>query len=432
MIFLYHLLSTLAAFLVVPVFAARSLLTGKKRRGLMHHFGFVPAGKKGEGGFNKTLWLYALSVGEISAAAPVLERVRSEQPDIRLVVSVTTDAGYDQAKKLLPFVDNIFFHPLDLFPCLLLALARIKPDLFILTETGFWPGLLFLLKQKNIPALLFHGRISKKSMRRYKRMGFFVTGALNTFQTLCMQNQEGVENLTSLGVDPARLRVIGDTKYDVLKTISEEGRAEIKKRLGIPAESPVLVAGSTHAGEEAVLLDAYKNLAERITGLVLVIAPRRLERVGEIVDLINAKNLSCVLRSKLDAPEKNQKGIILLDTIGELADVYSIADAVFIGRSLFAPGGGHSLIEPASQGKVIFHGPYMEYNQAAADELGQYGVAITVKDGAELEEKILELMQDDARRNALSRKAQDLIEAKKGASHRMAEIIFETFETKKR
>lgn len=430
MIFLYHLLSTLAALLVVPVFAVRSLWTGKKRPGLVHHFGFVPPGKKGDGNNNKTLWLYALSVGEVAAAVPVLERIRGERPDMRLVVSVTTDAGYHQASKLLPTIDDVFYHPLDLFPCLSLALARIQPDLFILTETGFWPGILFLLKQKNIPALLFHGRISKKSMRRYKRAGFFVTRALNTFQTLCMQNQEEVEQLVSLGVDPARLRVIGDTKYDVLNPIPEEGRAEIRRRLGIPTDSPVLVAGSTHDGEEAVLLDVHEHLSERIPGLVLVIAPRRLERVPEIVDLINANNRSCVLRSTLNLTEEHQTGIILLDTIGELADVYSIADAVFIGRSLFAPGGGHSLIEPAAQGKVIFHGPYMEYNQAVTNELSQQGVAVTVKDGAELEEKIWELMQDDARRNALSQKAIDLIEAKKGASHRMADIIFHALENR--
>lgn len=425
--FLYTILSSIAALIFAPCFAVYSLLTGNKRHGLSHHFGLTPRLDPNDGRFKKTLWLYALSVGEVWAATPVLKLVRQRRPDIRIVVSVTTDAGYGAVHKQLGFVEEIFYHPLDLWPFPSIAVNRIKPDLFVLTETAFWPGLLHVLDCKKVPALLFQGRISKKSMRRYQKIAPFVSRVFNSFKILCMMPGEGAEEIQVLGVDSSKVRVIGNTRFDALKTISDSRRRQIREELKIPEGHPVFVAGSTHEGEEEVILDVFRQLQERYKTLVLVLAPRRMERVAQIAQMMESRSIAFVKRSELNAGPG--AGVILLNTMGELSDVYSISEVAYVGRSLFPPGGGHSLIEPAAHGKVVLHGPYMEYNQPDADELGKHGVAMTVNNASEMRETIQRLFDDEPRRQALGQKAKTLIEEKKGAAQKMVEIIFDTLET---
>lgn len=418
MIYIYNIFATLLTLALAPVFVAWSVVTGKKRRGLLHHFGILPSFRERK----LTLWLYALSMGEVTAAAPVLKLVRAERPDIRIVVSVTTDSGYEAAHKQLGFVERILYHPFDGLPFLALARRRIKPDIFIVTETGFWPGLLHMLR--DIPTLLFHGRISQKSMRRYKLLKPFVISVLNGFGKLCMQNIQSREDMFKFGIDPSLLEVIGDTKYDALGTVSAEEQVSLRSALQIPDGCPVIVAGSTHEGEEEIILTAFQKLKADYPKILLILAPRRLERLPAIADLLGSKGIPFVQRSRLSETKRVEESVILLDTMGELFSVYSIGDIAFVGRSLIPPGGGHSLIEPASLGKVVLHGPYMEYNQTVADELGKEGVAIIVRDAEELGKTIRDLLANPSRRVSLSQKAQALIEAKKGASKRMAEIIF--------
>ncbi|MEE9258613.1 MAG: glycosyltransferase N-terminal domain-containing protein, partial [Nitrospinaceae bacterium] len=198
MIFLYHITSILAAVAIIPCFAIASLFSKHKFANLFQHFGFVPQIIKGPD--KKTLWVHALSMGEVNAAQPVLKQIHKERPDIRIAVSVTTDSGYESAQRNLPFAEQIFFHPLDCLPFSLLALARVQPDLFVVTDTGLWPGFLNLLKQRKVPALLINGRMSKKSFRRYKMLGTLMTKTLNSFNLLCMQNEQGAQAMRDLGV----------------------------------------------------------------------------------------------------------------------------------------------------------------------------------------------------------------------------------------
>ena len=309
-------------------------------------------------------------------------------------------------------------------PFLALALNRIRPDIFIVTETGFWPGLLHMLYQRGIPALLLHGRISKKSLRRYQLLKPLVSTMLNSFRTLCMLNTEGREDLIKFGVNPSLLQVIGDTKYDALENVSSEKQDSIRNALQIPNGYPVFVAGSTHEGEEEIILAAFQKLKVDHPRLILILAPRRLERVSAITKLLNGMNIPFVQRSQLGKINREDKTVILLDTMGELFATYAVGDVVFVGRSLIPPGGGHSLIEPVSLGKIVLHGPYMEYNRNVAEELEKEGVAFIVRDAEELEKNIRRLLSNQG----LSQKAQLLIESKKGASKRMVKIIFALLE----
>jgi len=414
-------LSYAAGFFIMPVFGIHSLVSGKKRRGLKHHFGWVPEVEKQPG--QKLVWVHALSLGEVNGAAPVLKILRDKRPNIMIVVSVTTDAGYDAAHRWIPFADHIFFHPLDCWPFINRALDRIQPDLYVLTDTGFWPSMLINLKERRIPPMVFNGRISQKSQNGYKRVSWLVKPLLESFAVICMQSERGRTTIQQLGAPPKRVRIVGDTKFDALQIVPEPERRRIRDRLKIPQDGLVWVAGSTHEGEEKICVEAYLKLLRKFANLSMVIAPRRLERVKDIANYLKKNNIKFVLRSEIDPLESPQTNIVLLDTLGELAKVYSIANIAFVGRSLFPPGGGHNLLEPVAQGVPVLHGPYFENIQKTASELKQKGLATIAADDQTLFSSIRSLLGHEEHLVKLRAKAEAFIQEKKGSAVEIAKYI---------
>ena len=412
----YHILSLLVAVVMVPVFTTLAVFSKHKFKFLRHHFGFVPTIKKGE---SKILWLHALSLGEVKAAAPVLKKLHNKSPYLKIVVSVTTDSGYEGAVEHLKIAEKIFFHPLDCLPFTYLALSRIKPDLYIVTDTGFWPGLTDQLHKQNTPQILFNGRISHRSAKGYLKAGSLFKTMFQQFNRLCMQNKNSVQAAAALGVDPDKVEVIGDPKFDSLQPLIVEDRNRLRKTFLLKEDTPVWVAGSTHTGEEEIILNAHQQLREKHPDLILILAPRRIERINEVVALLQKKNLSFARRSSLEISEP----VILLDTMGELAKVYSLGQMAFIGKSLIEPGGGHSLIEPLSHGVAVLHGPHIENIGHVADEAHTNGLAFTVHNAEEIVKTVHSLLRHKERRMELAEKAKKLIEDQQGASEKMAETI---------
>ena len=412
----YHILSLFAIVVIVPVFTALSISSKHKFKFLRHHFGFVPTIKKGE---SKILWLHALSLGEVKAAAPVLKNLHNKSPYLKIVVSVTTDSGYEGAVEHLKIAEKIFFHPLDCLPFTYLALSRIKPDLYIVTDTGFWPGLTDQLHKQNTPQILFNGRISHRSVKGYLKAGSLFKTMFQQFNRLCMQNKNSEQAAAALGVDPDKVEVIGDPKFDSLQPLTVEDRNRLRKTFLLKEDTPVWVAGSTHTGEEEIILNAHQQLREKHPDLILILAPRRIERINEVVALLQKKNLSFARRSSLEISEP----VILLDTMGELAKVYSLGQMAFIGKSLIEPGGGHSLIEPLSHGVAVLHGPHIENIGHVADEAHTNGLAFTVHNAEEIVKTVHSLLRHKERRMELAEKAKKLIEDQQGASEKMTETI---------
>ena len=412
----YHILSLLVAVVMVPVFTTLAVFSKHKFKFLRHHFGFVPTIKKGE---SKILWLHALSLGEVKAAAPVLKNLHNKSPYLKIVVSVTTDSGYEGAVEHLKIAEKIFFHPLDCLPFTYLALSRIKPDLYIVTDTGFWPGLTDQLHKQNTPQILFNGRISHRSAKGYLKAGSLFKTMFQQFNRLCMQNKNSEQAAAALGVDPDKVEVIGDPKFDSLQPLTVEDRNRLRKTFLLKEDTPVWVAGSTHTGEEEIILNAHQQLREKHPDLILILAPRRIERINEVVALLQKKNLSFARRSSLEISEP----VILLDTMGELAKVYSLGQMAFIGKSLIEPGGGHSLIEPLSHGVAVLHGPHIENIGHVADEAHTNGLAFTVHNAEEIVKTVHSLLRHKERRMELAEKAKKLIEDQQGASEKMAETI---------
>ena len=418
---LLKIVSTIASLVLMPSFTIYSLFTGKKRRGLKHHFGWVPETVKKPG--QKLVWLHALSLGEVNGAAPVLKVIREKRPNIAIAVSVTTDAGYDAAHRMLPFADYIFFHPLDSWPFINRALNRIKPDLYVLTDTGFWPSMLMNLKERRIPPMVFNGRISEKSQKRYKQIATMVKPLLQSFAVICMQSERGRTTIQDLGAPPQRVRIVGDTKFDALQIVPDAERIRIRERLRLPRDGQVFVAGSTHEGEEKACVSAYLKLCRKFPKLSMVIAPRRLERVDEIAKYLTKENVKFVLRSEIDPRSRLQTNVILLDTLGELAKVYAIADIAFVGRSLFSPGGGHNLLEPVAQGKPVLHGPYIENNQKTASELKAQGLAFTVSDDQTLFAAVRKMLIQADELPRLRKIASEYVQNKRGSALEIAKYI---------
>lgn len=418
---LLKLVSTIASFVIMPAFTLYSQFTGKKRRGLKDHFGWVPVAEKKPG--QKLVWVHALSLGEVNGAAPVLKIIREKRPSIAIAVSVTTDAGYDAAHRLLPFVDHIFFHPLDCWPFINRALDRIKPDLYVLTDTGFWPSMLMSLKERHIPPMVFNGRISEKSQARYKQIVPLVKPLLQSFAVFCMQSERGRTTIQELGAPPQRVRIVGDTKFDALQIIPEAERVRIRERFRFPRDGQVFVAGSTHEGEEPVCVEAYLKLCRKFPKLSMVIAPRRLERLEGIVKYLKKENVKFVLRSQIDPRAEHTANIVVLDSLGELAKTYAIADIAFVGRSLKAPGGGHNLLEPVVQGVPVLHGAYIENNQKIASELKAQGLAFTVSDDQTLFAAVRKLLLQADELPRLRKIASDYVQNKKGSALEIAKYI---------
>ena len=422
-LFLYKIVSLIILPFFLPFFAVSAFIFGKKTKGFPHHLGWTPLSNDQGQSFSKTIWFFALSVGEVGSIVPLIKALREQQPDLRIVVSVTTEAGFETAKNSLSFVENLFYHPLDFWPFWERALRRVRPDLFVLTETGFWPGQLLLMNKLKIPSFLFQGRISEKSANTYKKLPALSNAMFNCFKTLCVQSNDGESKLKSLGVPQEKIRVLGNSKFDGLETVSDEQWEDLLSQLKINPSAPVWVAGSTHEGEESVILETFSQLREKFPDLVLILAPRRLERLQGVISEIESKNLKFIQKSLLS--EQESQPIILLDTMGELADIYSIATVAFVGKSLFQPGGGHSLAEPAAQGVPTCHGPYMEYQRDMAESFGKIGATIEVQGPEDLEKTIEGLLQDPARRKNLGEKAQHLVQESRGATQKMVELILE-------
>ena len=415
MLFLYNILQVLLIAIFFPLIAAVFAARPGYRRHILKRLGLgaqesisSPACGK------KTIWVHALSVGEVTSSLPLIRGIR-EAFDVILIFSATTRTGVKLAEEIIaPHVDRTILFPLDILPVIRRFLTLIRPDLFILVETDFWPNLLEVLQKKRIPSLLVNGRISEKSMAAYRRYGFFFKPLFRSFSALSMQTAMDRENMIALGVPENRIFNLGNLKFDT-PTLSEEKNDAPDRPPGI-----CLVAGSTHHGEEEILLAAYTRLKTGREALSLVIAPRDISRTTEIKRLAESLGLVAVCRSQ--GTESPCPDLLILDTIGELAAYYQNCDISFVGGSLVDQG-GHNPIEPAVMGLPVLFGPHMEDFAEIAEDLLAAGGAIRVHDGDALFLTLERLLDDPDFRQVKGKAASDYIKEKRGVVARHLELI---------
>jgi 3-deoxy-D-manno-octulosonic-acid transferase len=353
---------------------------------------------------SRTIWLHALSVGEVTSAVPLVRGLRARYPTARIVVSVTTRSGRKVADSLLgTLADCIIDGPIDLLPVVRRFIKHIRPDIFILVETDFWPNILLCLKNRRIPAILVNGRVSEKSMTRYRQLGFFFRPMFQCFSALCMQTRRDKDNMELLGISPEKLPILGNLKFATQAPGNTPSPGLYKDFM--PQDRILFIAGSTHPGEEELLLDCYVQLRKTHPNLFLVVAPRDPSRSQKIVDLAVGHDLLPQLRS---GGVFFPADLLILDTIGELVDFYALADLAFVGGSLVSKG-GHNPVEPAAMAIPVLFGPHMEDFSEIAESLIQAGGAREVSDQQQLPKVLDELLLNSDLRAKMGQAAQKCV-----------------------
>ena len=356
------------------------------------------------------IWLHALSVGEVSSALPLALAIRGRFPEAFFIVTVATETGEKFARQALAdSADLILPAPLDWLPSVQRCLRHLRPDLYIQVETDFWPGLLFSLRQRNIPALLVNGRISAASFRRYRRLRWLFLPMFACFSTLAMQTEADRDKMLALGIATARLPVLGNLKYAADRpALASQTLAAL-----LPPGRRLWLCGSTHAGEEEIIFAVYRQFRRRFPDLFLLLAPRRPERGEELARLAAGHGLTARCRSCQDQREDGAAAdLFILDTIGELAACYFLADIAFIGGSLVAEG-GHNPLEAAWAGKPVLFGPHMEDFAEIAADLIAAGAARTVSGASELTAAVTAILADSAVAKKMGAVALAFVQAKR-------------------
>jgi len=351
-------------------------------------------------------WIHAVSVGEAIAAVPLVEGLRQRWPDLPLVVSTVTETGARVVRERFAGLARHRYFPLDFPGAARRVIASIEPAFFVCMETELWPNVLRVLAGRGVPTMIANGRLSDRSFRRYRLVRSAMKRVLGDVTVFAMQSDEDARRVIALGALPERVVVAGNLKHEPLP--DPAGAADLWHRLlGLAAGQPVWIAGSTHRGEDEAVLDAHRRALAARPDLVLVLAPRHPERVGEVMKLVAGQGFRGVRRSELPGGRGTGTPIIVLDTVGELAQLYSIADVVFVGGSLLALG-GHNMLEPALRGRPVLFGPHTSNFREAASILLAAGGGAVVRDAAELAAELQGLLADPdlrARRGAAAREA---------------------------
>lgn len=414
MFIIYDLIFLVVALVTLPIY----IFKRKLHRGILARFGRIPANLNLDG----PVWIHAVSVGEAIAIRGLLEELRKIFPNKKFVISTVTPTGNKIAQGLAKEGDLVTYLPADFSFIVRSVIRRIRPAFFIIAETEIWPNLITFLFKQNIPVAVVNGRISDSSYKGYSLIKFLIKPILNKINLFCVQTPRDAERLFSLGVAREKVKVTGNLKFDALRIISHP--VEKKKELGLADQEKLMVCGSTHPGEEEILLAAYRELLTEFPHLRLLIAPRHPERATDLEKLILKFNFQPLRISRLGLEPKagEPKPVFILDTLGQLLDYYRLADIVFVGGSLFKKG-GHNILEPASLSKPVIFGPYMFNFRDIAVLFLENNAAIQVRNRPELQEKVKFFLRQPGRAAALGQKAKELVLRNQGATTKTCQYL---------
>ena len=413
---MYALYSTLlAVFLVItlPYWLLQMLRHGKYRAGLRQRFGSVPPHLP-KIGDQPTIWVHAVSVGEVVASSAVVGALRREYPSHRVLISTTTSTGQKLASKKFG-VENVFYFPLDFSFAVRPYLEALRPELCVIAETEFWPNFLHLAKRNGARVAVINCRISDRSLSGYRRLRFWLPKVLANVDLFLAQTDEDMRRLVEIGASDARVQVAGNLKFDVAPPPMPSIAASLRASFDQSGVGPVLVCGSTLDEEEGLLLSAFRNILATHSKAVMILAPRHPERFAEVASLVDQLGFR-VWRRSLWSGESLAGGVLLLDSIGELAALYSLATVAFVGGSL-VPRGGHNILEPAMYGMPIVTGNHYE-NFRDIVNFFQSRNAVRVVGMAELALVFMELIENGVERAKLGRNALAALDSQRGATAR--------------
>ena len=423
--YLAYSLLTLALFVVASPYFLYQAVRYKKYIGtLRQRLGFLPIT------FNidaeESIWIHAVSVGEALTARALAADLKTRYPRLRLFLSTTTMAGQEVARRNLSSVDAVFYFPFDWTFIVRRTLKLVRPRIFIMMETEIWPNLLHECRRRGVKTMMINGRISTRSHSRYRMVRPFFRRVLADVDRFCMQSEESARRLADLGATAAHVSVTGSLKFDSLELPAAAAHGKPRDRVlrffRLAPNRTVIIAGSTLRGEEAAVLRAFARIKETLPTALLVLAPRHPERFAEVERLARDAGFVTTRRSELPIDAEPRADVVVLDSIGELAQIYQLATAVFVGGSL-ADHGGHNILEPAVFGKPILFGPHMQNFKEIAVAFLSNDAAIEVQSERELASALLALVTDPVRRARLGAAARALVEANRGAKTKTLDVI---------
>ena len=415
--FFYNFALVIFFIIGSPFFLAR-VIQGKYRSGLKERLGFLP--KRFSDKKNKRIWIHAVSVGEVGAALPIAREIKKLIPEVEIFFSTTTSTGQEVVKRR--WGANVFYYPLDFPWAVRRTLRIIKPDLFIAMETEIWPNLFRQAHRAGVTVLLLNARISGRSFQGYRKIKFLLKPVFSKVTFLGTQTEEDGERFRRLGVEREKIMGTGNSKFDGAGLDrSGEKLDYFRALLGLKGRE-VIVFGSTHPGEEEIILSSCKDLLKSYPHLCFILCPRHPERAGKVEELAKMYSLNPIRRLKLQADKKIEGTFIILDTVGELATIYGLARLVFVGGS-FIPKGGQNIIEPAFWGRPIFFGPYMDNFKEVVRIFLEKEAACQIRDGQELTRKLDFFLTNVEKAEEMGRRAQILVQAHQGAARKSAELV---------
>jgi 3-deoxy-D-manno-octulosonic-acid transferase len=445
MYLLYRILTAAGIVFLAPYYAIRGWRRGERSRALGERLGILPpeiskaVPAKGAGGAaagdTSSIWIHAVSVGEVLAAAPLVEGLKQRYPARPVFVSTTTETGQRLARERLKLADAIFYFPLDWAAAVRRALGRICPAGVIVMETEIWPNFLREARRRAVPVVFANARISERSFARFVRwkflVGEFFAQALAYAAAFLAQSEADAKRLAGMGAPEERIEITGNLKYDAEPPVLGAFGEWLCRQIQQQERWPVVIAGSVVEGEEEAVLAAYDLVQRQWRRALLVLAPRKPDRFDEAARIAGLDGWNVVRRSRLDqsAPFDENAEVLVLDSIGELSALYSIANAVFVGGSLIASG-GHNILEPAWFGKPPVFGPSMDNFREMADQFLSARAGIQVNSGPMLGRVWVQLIEDAAVRERMGKAAQELSGRNRGAAARTLARIAEILDRK--
>jgi 3-deoxy-D-manno-octulosonic-acid transferase len=416
MYWMYSFLLFLCLAVYLPVYWVRHRLLKKEKIHFLQRLGF---GLGNWSNKKKSLWIHAVSVGEVLSLQNLIREIKKTHHDWTIHFSCLTNSGFRVAQEKLNEADHIFFIPLDFTTLVKKFFRRIKPDVFILAESEFWPNLLKEANKSTLGVLLINGRISHRSFKHYKRIKGLIKSVLSNINLFLVQTERDKNFLEKIHVDPHHIRVVGNLKAEIgLDTLSHRKLSRMREGLGISGVDTVVVAGSVHKGEEEVLLEGFNRARQTKTSLKLILVPRHPERTGEMEKTCREYRFDVKRKTQLHEGEKWD--VLILDTLGELAQFYALSDVAFVGGSLI-PWGGHNLLEPAFYQKAIFFGPHMDNFAYLAEIFVESGAARIIRGQEEL--VAMFLAQDKKAYQEMGQKAKDTLQSLQGATKKTLQAI---------
>jgi 3-deoxy-D-manno-octulosonic-acid transferase len=426
---LYNILFNIFFVLSSPYYFWRLQRRGNWQAGFGERFGHYHSGLKQALTNRHVIWIHAVSVGEVNLCTQLIRALEPRVPNAKIVVSTTTTTGMGELRNRLPTHISKIYYPVDRRKCVSRALAVIHPEAIVLVEAEIWPNFIWRAQKLGVPLFLANARLSDRSYRGYKRFGFLFRPLFASLAGVGAQNEADAARLREVGCRPEAIHVVGNLKFDAVQL--DERRAldvpALLQQLGVPPEAPILIGGSTHAGEELLLAEIAQRLRARFPNLFLVLVPRHFERAKEVGRQLQERGVNLAYRSEIYPKTQfrdSEVNCLVVNTTGELRFFYPCATVVFVGKSITAMG-GQNPIEPGALGKAMVLGPNMQnFADITRSFVAQNG-AIQVRDAAGLEQAIGGLLADENRRAELGRNAQRVVRENRGAIERTVAMILE-------